>query len=280
MKTIIAILVAAILTTCSSPARAVTITGFGTAVIVMDGLTLTNDLTIGHDLAVGRNATVTGTFGATGVSTFGNTLGVTGLLTGSAGATIVGQTLLGTLPNVSTFTATGNAAIAGTLGVAGTSTLGGVVYLGTVPKSTFTAAGILQVQSIVDAGAASVEGALTGTSGAFSTTLDVAGNTYLAAGTLYTSTFTVADGKWAAAGFVGPLTGAVTGAASSNVLKAGDTMTGQFVLYARNIGQAVALAPAAVGASIYCSDCVPPKVLIGTGTFAGNWADAVGALLK
>lgn len=35
-----------------------------------------------------------------------------------------------------------------------------------------------------------------------------------------------------------------------------------------------------IGRAFYCSNCVPPKVLIGTGTSAGNWADAVGAVFK
>lgn len=275
-RTLIGISFTAVLCVMAVITQAIDITGFGTASVTMDALSITGDLATGNDLSVtrdcsvGRNETVTGT------------LGVTGAFTGTSGA------------------------FSTTLAATGVSTLGNIVYLGAVPKSTFTAAGIAQLQSAVIAGAATVgttmevtgNTSLTGDlyvapgtvytstiaaasgNAAIAGTLDVKGDTHLAAGTLYTSTFTVADGKWTAVGFVGPLTGAVTGAASSNALKAGDTMTGQLVLYARNIGQAVALAPAAVGASIYCSDCVPPKVLIGTGTSAGNWADAVGAEFK
>ncbi len=35
-------------------------------------------------------------------------------------------------------------------------------------------------------------------------------------------------------------------------------------------------APAEAGQIVFCSDCSPAKILLSTGTSAGNWADAVG----
>jgi len=38
--------------------------------------------------------------------------------------------------------------------------------------------------------------------------------------------------------------------------------------------------PSAVGQSVYCSDCSPKKLLVSTGTSAGNWADPAGGTFK
>lgn len=58
------------------------------------------------------------------------------------------------------------------------------------------------------------------------------------------------------------------------------TLSAQALLYSRTVAQLAALAPGAAGGVAYCSNCSPPKVVVGTGTAAGNWADAVGATFK
>lgn len=50
--------------------------------------------------------------------------------------------------------------------------------------------------------------------------------------------------------------------------------------YSRTLAQLVAISPGKAGESYYCSDCSPPKIVVATGTSAGNFADAVGATFK
>lgn len=46
------------------------------------------------------------------------------------------------------------------------------------------------------------------------------------------------------------------------------------------IAQAKLIVPAIGRTGFFCTNCVPPKILVGTGTSAGNWSDAVGAGFK
>jgi len=69
----------------------------------------------------------------------------------------------------------------------------------------------------------------------------------------------------------GTITASVTGAASLNVLKSGDTMTGKLALQSKSLSELLGISPA-VGDMYVCSDCTPAySVAIGTGTGAGNF---------
>lgn len=57
------------------------------------------------------------------------------------------------------------------------------------------------------------------------------------------------------------------------------SMTGSHTLPTQTLAQLQILAPI-VGQEAYCTNCAPPKIVVGTGTSAGNWADAVGAGFK
>ena len=111
--------------------------------------------------------------------------------------------------------------------------------------------------------------------GAFVVTgaLSATGNLIIAPGTAYTSTITAASGNIATPGSVtagGGFVGALTGAASSNLLKAGDTMTGKMGLYVRNRTQVAAITPAAQGETYWCSDCNSTgTIVVSTGTGVG-----------
>lgn len=48
----------------------------------------------------------------------------------------------------------------------------------------------------------------------------------------------------------------------------------------KTIAQLQAIVPTASGETYYCSDCSPKKLVVSTGTSAGNFADAVGAVFK
>lgn len=54
---------------------------------------------------------------------------------------------------------------------------------------------------------------------------------------------------------------------------------GALTLTGRTIVQLLLDVPA-VGDTFYCSNCVPKKVVVGTGTSAGNWADMLGGVFK
>lgn len=48
----------------------------------------------------------------------------------------------------------------------------------------------------------------------------------------------------------------------------------------RTLAQLQVSSPAALGATFYCSNCSPAKIVVGTGTALGNWSDAVGGTFK
>lgn len=50
--------------------------------------------------------------------------------------------------------------------------------------------------------------------------------------------------------------------------------------YPRTMAQLLAIAPSQVGVSYFCSDCSPAKLVVSTGTSAGNFADAVGGAFQ
>lgn len=54
---------------------------------------------------------------------------------------------------------------------------------------------------------------------------------------------------------------------------------GALNLYSRSIAQLQAIVPVA-GDTYYCLDCSPKKIVVATGTSAGNFADAVGGTFK
>ena len=174
------IILSALLMALVPSLHAVSITGFGTAVIEMDTLAITNNETIGGACAITGNATV------------GGNLGVTG-----------------------------NTSLGGTCSVSGNTTLGGIVYMGTVPKSTVTAAGVLQTPSAVIAGAATigttlgVTGKTTATGGidapaqsTFGTLPNV--STFSSAGALATPSIAIAGSASAGSLAVGTTQAAIT----------------------------------------------------------------------
>jgi len=62
---------------------------------------------------------------------------------------------------------------------------------------------------------------------------------------------------------------------------AGVTLTSYGTLYSRTHAQLLVVTPTVVGQTAFCSDCVPPKIVVSTGTSLwGEWADAVGAAFK
>lgn len=46
------------------------------------------------------------------------------------------------------------------------------------------------------------------------------------------------------------------------------------------IAELLAETPASVGVERYCNNCSPLKMVVSTGTAAGNWADPAGAAFK
>ena len=57
-------------------------------------------------------------------------------------------------------------------------------------------------------------------------------------------------------------------------------VTGGVGLYSRTVAQLLGIAPSAVGVSFYCNNCSPVKIVVSTGTSAGNFSDAVGGTFK
>lgn len=55
---------------------------------------------------------------------------------------------------------------------------------------------------------------------------------------------------------------------------------GGLLFYARTIAQLQAIVPIAAGEQFYCSNCTPAKMVISTGTSAGNFADPAGGVFK
>lgn len=74
-----------------------------------------------------------------------------------------------------------------------------------------------------------------------------------------------------------------TGAAGvnlPNVFVATNTFNAPLGFYSRSISQLQAIVPAAAGRAYYCNNCSPLKLVISTGTSAGNFADAAGGAFK
>lgn len=116
-------------------------------------------------------------------------------------------------------------------------------------------------------GTLGVTGALTGTSGSFSTTLGVTGNVTLGAAG-YKSTMTASNGNWAMSGDLA-VAGALSGPTSITGTKLVASGVGSVGLYSRTKAQILALTPAAAGQAYYCSDCTAVTVCVSTGTGAG-----------
>jgi hypothetical protein len=57
-------------------------------------------------------------------------------------------------------------------------------------------------------------------------------------------------------------------------------VAGGIAHYSRTIAQLQAIVPGAVGVVYYCSNCSPAKLVVSTGTSAGNFADAVGGAFQ
>jgi len=55
---------------------------------------------------------------------------------------------------------------------------------------------------------------------------------------------------------------------------------GTLGLYSRLMAELLLMVPATEGELYYCSDCVPKKVVVSTGTAAGNFADAAGGTFQ
>ena len=71
----------------------------------------------------------------------------------------------------------------------------------------------------------------------------------------------------------------VTAAIALRLPAAGGTMTGRLGLLNQTKVQLRAISPT-LGDVYYCSDCSPKKIVVATGTNAGNFADAVGGVFK
>ena len=156
----------------------------------------------------------------------------------------------------------------GAVDMAGQVTMGAAAT-----KSTFTTTGDGNFNRDISAGrdlSITRNAAITGT-------LDVVGQVTFGAAVSKSTMATT--GIISAVGFSGPLTGAVTGAASSNLLKAGDTMTGKLGLLSKSKAELHAITPAAVGEVYFCNDTSPARIAVSTGTAAGNFGDAMGLTL-
>lgn len=70
----------------------------------------------------------------------------------------------------------------------------------------------------------------------------------------------------------------LNGGSATSIRISGGTMimNGPVRLQSRTIAQLQAVAPGAAGEQYYCSDCSPSKIVVSTGTSAGNFADAIG----
>lgn len=61
---------------------------------------------------------------------------------------------------------------------------------------------------------------------------------------------------------------------------AGTVNSAQVGHASKTIAQLQVIVPGAKGDSYFCSDCSPAKLVVSTGTAAGNFADAVGGTFK
>ena len=58
-------------------------------------------------------------------------------------------------------------------------------------------------------------------------------------------------------------------------------MTGGYIRsYSRTMAQLLAITPGAEGSQYYCSDCTPKKIVVSTGTAAGNFAAIDGGTFQ
>lgn len=72
-----------------------------------------------------------------------------------------------------------------------------------------------------------------------------------------------------------------TGASAFQVLESSATVFGGAArLNSRTVTYLQGYVPVAVGEAFYCNNCSPAKIVVSTGTSAGNFADAVGATFK
>lgn len=71
---------------------------------------------------------------------------------------------------------------------------------------------------------------------------------------------------------------AITG--STSVTSPLMVSTGPHRLYSRSQAQILAITPGAVGEELFCNDCTPKKVVVSTGTSAGNFAAVDGGVLQ
>lgn len=94
------------------------------------------------------------------------------------------------------------------------------------------------------------------------------------AGASTTGTLTVAKGG------TGQTTAGAALTALGGLAKAGDTMTGQLGLYSRSMAQLLLIVPTAEGQLYYCNTCSPNKVVVSTGTAAGNFAAVDGGVFQ
>jgi len=77
----------------------------------------------------------------------------------------------------------------------------------------------------------------------------------------------------------GTITASLTGAASLNILKSGDTFTGKVGFAAKTLAELAAITPAALGEAYLCTDTSPARLAVSSGTSAGNFGDAMGLTL-
>ncbi|HCC48813.1 MAG TPA: hypothetical protein DEQ38_11965 [Elusimicrobia bacterium] len=67
---------------------------------------------------------------------------------------------------------------------------------------------------------------------------------------------------------------------AENVWATNAQVTSKFILPSKTLAALQALVPASKGETYFCETCVPPKIVVSTGTAAGNFADAVGGTFE
>lgn len=65
-----------------------------------------------------------------------------------------------------------------------------------------------------------------------------------------------------------------------NSAKVNITAAGGLGSYSRTMAQLLAIAPSAVGQQYFCNNCTPAKMVVSTGTSAGNFADIMGGTFQ
>ncbi|MDE2490834.1 MAG: hypothetical protein KGM24_08295 [Elusimicrobia bacterium] len=171
----------------------------------------------------------------------------------------------------------------GTTGPGATLDVNGDAQFGSgSAKSTFTATGSLQVPGSIEAGGA------TGTTNALDVKGGAAIGTYAGANAAGSGNLIVSGGVGIGTNSPGAdaldvVGSAKLGAAGTQISvgTTGSVTLADFLqLKSDTLATLQALAPSAVGQVYYCSNCVPPKVVVATGTAAGNFADAVGGTFQ